>query len=261
MTHAFGWRPELPARDLLFGDARYVRTLAELPDEVDNSGLAHRPENQGRQSSCVGHATGTVFEVCRAKDWGGGDPANAFQASRAFIYYEARRRQGWEHEDGGCYIRDAMDVCVEQGVPIEQSFPYDEHVYDREPPPEVYHQAEHFQVTRRLKLRNTRLVELLTCLADGYAFEGGLTLYESIESVAVALTGRIPLPGWRESVIGGHALAFLGYSRRTEMFKGQNSWSEQWGDNGFFYVPFDYVTDGQLAADFHTIQRIEEPAP
>jgi C1A family cysteine protease len=260
MTHAYGWRPELPDhRDRLFGDHRVVRPLKDLPAKVDLHDLERPIDTQGMQGSCVAQSISANFEMVRAKDFGAGNPGDAFDASRAFIYYEARKRQGWEREDSGCYIRDGVRVCVEQGVPIEFNFPYDPAVYDQAPPAEVYGQARHFQVTEYLRLRNRYVEELLTCLADGYSFVGGLTLYESFESDAVARTGMVPMPKRRERMLGGHAVCFTGYDLKAERFRVRNSWGTGWGDGGYFYLPFNYAESEYLAADFWSLRALEPP--
>ena len=44
------------------------------------------------------------------------------------------------------------------------------------------------------------------CLAAGYPFVFGFTVYESFESEAVAKTGKVPMPGSGEKALGGHAV-------------------------------------------------------
>jgi C1A family cysteine protease len=36
----------------------------------------------------------------------------------------------------------------------------------------------------------------------------------------------------------------------------RNSWGGQWGKNGYFTMPFDYLTDPYLSADFWTIRQV-----
>ena len=49
------------------------------------------------------------------------------------------------------------------------------------------------------------------CLAAGYPFVFGFTVYESFESQAVAKTGDVPMPRPGEQVLGGHAVLAVGY--------------------------------------------------
>ena len=36
-----------------------------------------------------------------------------------------------------------------------------------------------------------------------------------------------------------------------------NSWGTGWGDKGFFTMPYAYLTDEDLSADFWTIRVVE----
>ena len=36
-----------------------------------------------------------------------------------------------------------------------------------------------------------------------------------------------------------------------------NSWGKTWGDHGFFTMPYAYLTDADLAADFWTVRIVE----
>ena len=94
---------------------------------------------------------------------------------------------------------------------------------------------------------------MLTCLAEGYPFVFGFTVYESFESPKVARTGVVDMPGEGEKALGGHAVMAVGYSREDERFLVRNSWGAQWGVEGYFTMPFEYLET--LAADFWTVRR------
>ena len=74
----------------------------------------------------------------------------------------------------------------------------------------------------------------------------------------VAKTGIVPLPTTQEKVLGGHAIVAVGYDDQTQRFKFRNSWGTGWGDQGYGYVPYAYLTDNNLASDFWTIRAIVE---
>jgi C1A family cysteine protease len=91
----------------------------------------------------------------------------------------------------------------------------------------------------------------------------GFTVYNSIHQSST--TRKIPYPYEGEKVVeGGHAIMAVGYddkmSIKNEMCdketKGaliiRNSWSVEWGENGYGFLPFDYVTTG-LAEDWWTL--------
>jgi C1A family cysteine protease len=58
-------------------------------------------------------------------------------------------------------------------------------------------------------------------------------------------------------MIGGHAVLAVGYDDKGARFTCMNSWSVQWGDKGFFYMPYSYLTTPQLAQDLWTVRTVE----
>ena len=96
-----------------------------------------------------------------------------------------------------------------------------------------------------------------TCLASGFPFVFGFTVYESFESDAVAQTGCVPMPGPDESTLGGHAVMAVGYSDASQRFLVRNSWGPSWGIHGYFTIPYAYLSNSDLADDFWTI-RLEQ---
>jgi C1A family cysteine protease len=101
------------------------------------------------------------------------------------------------------------------------------------------------------------ITELKSCLAAGNPFVFGFTVYQSFESATVAQTGVLPMPGKTESVLGGHAVMAAGYDDNKNAFIVRNSWGDAWGQKGYFYMPYDYITSTDLADDFWTITQVE----
>jgi len=64
------------------------------------------------------------------------------------------------------------------------------------------------------------------------------------------------MPGWFESVVGGHAVLAVGYDDPSSRFIVRNSWGAAWGDAGYFYLPYAYLTDPNLADDLWTIRLL-----
>jgi C1A family cysteine protease len=94
------------------------------------------------------------------------------------------------------------------------------------------------------------------CLAAGYPFVFGFTVYESFESQEVAQTGHAPMPATTEQVLGGHAVVAVGYEDANQWFIVRNSWGTGWGMAGYFTLPYTYVTQPRLASDFWTIRLV-----
>lgn len=92
-------------------------------------------------------------------------------------------------------------------------------------------------------------------LATSLPIVFGFTVYESFESQAVAASGVVPMPAPSEKVVGGHAVVLVGYDDVEDRFRVRNSWGTGWGQNGYFEMPYLYVTSGSLASDFWAVQQ------
>jgi C1A family cysteine protease len=54
-------------------------------------------------------------------------------------------------------------------------------------------------------------------------------------------------------MVMGHAVLAIGYDLEKEHLIIRNSWSKVWGDNGYYYMPFSYITSG-YCSDFWVIK-------
>jgi C1A family cysteine protease len=55
-------------------------------------------------------------------------------------------------------------------------------------------------------------------------------------------------------MLGGHAVLAVGYDDNAQRFIVRNSWGRRWGIAGYFTMPYAYLADDNLAADFWTIR-------
>jgi C1A family cysteine protease len=101
------------------------------------------------------------------------------------------------------------------------------------------------------------VVQLKSCLAEGYPFLFGFTVYEGFESDAVEASGVVSMPEPSEAALGGHAVSAVGYDDASQRFLVRNSWSANWGMQGYFTIPYAYLAEPNLAADFWTIRVVK----
>ncbi len=246
----YGWKPDLPdRRDVLYGAVRPVP--ARLPEKVDLRPLCSRVEDQGNLNSCTGNALAGALEFLEKKD-----KLRCVNLSRLFIYYNERVIEHSVQSDDGAYIRDGIKTLVKQGVCHESKWPYIEAKLKAKPDPACYQQAAQHQVVSYARIHTVD--EMRACLAEGFAFVFGFSVYENFESQEVARTGVLSMPGPKERQVGGHAVLGVGYDDEQKRFLVRNSWGPKWGMKGYFTMPYEYLASRDLADDFWTIRRGEQ---
>jgi len=247
----YGWIPDVPdVRDHLFSAP--LPTLLTLPPKSDLRAKCPPVLDQGQLGSCTANAIANahLFDQMKQK------AADTFAPSRLFIYYNERVMEHTVSEDSGAMIRDGIKSISKQGVCPESMWPYVVSKFATKPTAGCYKAAlDHQAVSYQRVLQN--LMQMKGCIASGFPFVVGFAVYESFESDAVARTGTVPLPAPTEAVIGGHAVLAVGYDDAKQRFHMMNSWGAGWGDKGFFTMPYAYLTDEDLSADFWTIRIVE----
>jgi hypothetical protein len=96
-----------------------------------------------------------------------------------------------------------------------------------------------------------------TCLNLGFPFAVGIMIYNSFETNIVAKTGIVPMPTPQDKLLGGHAVLCVGYDDSRKVFIMRNSWGSKWGDKGYFYLPYDYLTSSTLTSDLWCIKMMQ----
>jgi C1A family cysteine protease len=239
------WRPDLPDhRDLLL---QHWKPIFLLPKRIDLRPLCSAVEDQGSLGSCTGNALASALELLDVKRVGQYE-----DLSRLFIYYQARSYINELYNDSGAYIRDAVKSIRKVGAAKEKLWPYVIDKFDDKPSPEAYADAN----GRRFKSywRLNTLSSMLNCLAAGYPFVFGFSVYTKFMSQEVATTGVLDMPIKGEQMEGGHAVLAVGYDKKTQRIIVRNSWGKSWGKEGYFTMPFDYVSDRNLSDDFWTVR-------
>lgn len=247
----YGWNKDLPdGRDFLYAAPSPI--VAALPDKVDLRPKCPPVYDQGELGSCTANAIGAAFEFDEMRQ----GQKDSFTPSRLFIYYNERVIEGTVESDSGAMIRDGVKSVAKQGVCPETQWKYDIGKFKAKPPKKCYEDAMGHQLLTYQRVART-LGQLKGCLAAGFPFVFGFAVYESFESSAVRKTGTVPMPGAREEFLGGHAVLAVGYLERRQRFIVRNSWGGRWGNEGYFTMPYPYLLQESLSADFWTLRVVE----
>lgn len=246
----YGWKPDLPdIRDTYHS----VHLITEnLPSCVDLRATNMPPVyDQGHLGSCTANAIAGALHYDELKQ----SLPNVAAPSRLFIYYNERDMEGNVGTDSGAAIRDGIQSVHTQGYCNETTWPYDITRFTQKPSTACYTEAlQHTTLEyKRVKqdMNNIRAV-----LASGFPVVYGFTVYESFESAETARTGVVSMPHKKESVLGGHAILAVGYDDDKKHVIFRNSWGEGWGDKGYGYMPYDYISNEDLADDFWTVVKV-----
>lgn len=258
MKRVYGWKPDLPDhRDYLYNitgkritilKTTNNRTTLVMPPVVD----------QGELGSCTGNGSAGVCNLLFLNGHVQNKAAvSPVPFSRLFAYYNARRIEGTVNEDSGAQIRDVIKGIVKYGICSEASLPYDISQFTLKPTFSDYREGKKFIAESYERLDNTDIYQLVDCLIKGYPFILGFSVYESFESATVAKTGIVPMPKKSEKLLGGHCVYCIDYDAEKKGFWCVNSWGENWGQKGLFFMPQAYLTNTNLADDFWTIKIIK----
>ena len=240
---------------------------SSFPATIDLRTWCSPIEDQDMLGSCTAHAGVGLVEYFEKRASG-----KYLDASRLFLYKVTRNLLSWTG-DTGAFLRTTMEALVLFGVPPEEYWQYDIINFDKEPSPFLYAFAQNYQTISyyRLDPPATTVAVLLDrikrFLAAGLPSMFGFTVYTSIDQAEK--TGKIPYPVTGEKTLGGHAVVAVGYDDQMKIRHAhqtvqektgapliRNSWGRGWGDEGYGWLPYDYVLKG-LAIDWWSILKNE----
>lgn len=221
---------------------------------VDLRSICPAVYDQGHLGSCTANAICGAYETLQIIQ----KEKAPFVPSRLFVYYNEREKEGHVNEDSGAEICDGIESINKIGVCPETMWTYDISKFTMKPTDDCYTDAKLHHTLAYCKMQNT-LDQLRACLISGYPFVFGFQVYESFESEEVAKTGVMPMPDvTKEKLLGGHAIMCVGYDDNKQQFIIRNSWSDQWGDKGYFYMPYEFITNPDFCSDFWYITLVTD---
>lgn len=236
---------------------------AALPESVDMRKYSPGIYDQGIIGSCVAHSICAAVQLRNnyvngqqysVTHWTVGKKKPVFKPSRLALYWHARMQEGSSsHEDSGSSMHAGLIAMENYKLCDEKYWPYETSQYTREPPMIAYTKANEYSNVKYTKV-SQELDTIRYTLHKGYPIVFGIVAYPTIKSKQMIRDGKVPMPKKNEQYIGGHALLIVGYNDKDKTFTIQNSWGTGWGDNGFGYLPYEYVLSREHAADFWSVE-------
>ena len=281
-TVGTGWLPPLPdLRDFTDAKPEIAEMAKKLgfskggrlkaaPASIDLRNWCSPIENQKSLGSCTAHAAVGVVEYFQRRAFG-----KHIEGSRLFVY-KATRNLMQVTGDTGAWLRNTMGALALCGVPDEKYWPYTDKKpdFDKDPTSFVYAVADNYEAMRYFchdplganVTGNTVLAGVKKYLAAGIPSMFGFWGFPSFDSCDVK--GGIPFPCPGEKAQWGHAIVAVGYDNSKKIKNTQcnktttgallirNSWGTGWGDQGYGWLPYDYVVN-KLAMDFWSLLSME----
>lgn len=222
-------------------------SASELPTKVDLRSKMPPIMDQYSVGSCTACSVSAVFQFC--------DPT--WDPSVLFLYYNTRMLDGTASVDAGTSLSQTVNSIYKFGVCNTDKWPYLIDKWSTKPSLNCYQEGLEHQTISYSHVQQTGL-QMKACLANGFPFVFGFMVYASFESSETARTGIVTIPNPNEQLLGGHAVVCVGYDDSTQMYICRNSWGTNWGDAGYFYMPYAYLeSSSYLASDCWKITQVE----
>lgn len=241
--------------DYIFGDNKFrlLKDVVEEPleetyvphdiavDTVDIRDRFSSIRSQGRIGSCTAFATSSMFEYilnCH-------DSSSLHILSPRFLYYNVceKNSDGTPIDAGSSYYKIMNSLGV-SGICEETLCPYEEN-FANPPSSEAFADGINRLVTKAMNV-NVNPRDIKSALADGYPVGISLRLFDSFKANSMGFIFRPTDEEIKSGDKGWHAMVICGFSEKHKVYIVRNSWGEDFGDNGYCYIPFSYIEDPNL---------------
>jgi hypothetical protein len=237
-----------------------IEGVKDLPSAVDLSPYCPSVRNQGKLFSCVGWAVGygaLSIQYAAANNVTDKKMIDARAFSALYIYNQIKT-----HCKDGAKISDAFQFLVSNGDCLAGDFDFNAEDCDKKPTSDITQKAKGFAIKDFQTL-----------------FGAEATPDERIRATKRALMLRKPVViglkvtqafyqlkkaqyWWADagntSPAGGHALVVVGYDDTRQAFRILNSWGQNWGDEGFIWIKYNYF--GELCKYAYVMSLYNEKA-
>lgn len=213
-----------------------ITVPTDLPASVDLKPDVVEVEDQLQYNSCTANAGCSALELMY------NIKGRVYDLSRFFLYYYVRKL-GNIAGDEGAYPRDIARALRNYGVCREETWLYESYNLNVEPSTEAQTEAVPFKIISYEQLFGNRILQMKSAVAQGIP----VLLTMQVHYEFYYLSGDWKTHDWDSKTTtvntldGYHEVLVIGYDDETQRFLVQNSWGPDWGDGGFFGIPYNKI--------------------
>jgi hypothetical protein len=209
--------------------------------------------DQGQIGSCTGFAGSEAYEITYSYTHGAYPPL----VSPAFLYYEERVNiEGYKiTADPGADMVNIGQALEKYGITSEALMPYPNpaapttKAFKTAPTAAAISYALGYEASTATLLNQGDTAAVKNCLRANIPVYFGFNVYDNtktyqyFENLNTTSYTYDPLTSTGAlakgvSLLGGHANVIIGYNDTLKAFWVENSWSNTWGDAGYYYLPY-----------------------
>lgn len=225
----------------------YIQSITKV---VDMRTICPKIYDQGQEGSCTANAIAANIEIEEIKQGN----KNIFIPSRNFIYYNERFIEGTVNTDSGARISDGVKTINQYGICEETLWPYNTSNFTVKPAEDCYAAAKLRAGTFKVNKLSQNLEQLKQSLINGHPIVFGMVVFQSFEEIGQDGIMKMPQPN--EKICGGHCQLICGFLEDKKVFIVRNSWGDKWGDKGYSYISYDFITNREYCSDFQSISSV-----
>lgn len=203
--------------------------------------------DQGQIGSCTANALCSCFRFLNRK--------KKFEPSRLYTYYIERKYEanGGPISDSGAFVADGCELARKEGICAEYLYPYDVEKVNDDPPEHCKSDAYWHKSGASYAITTDMLNSVRSCICKGEPVMLAFGVYRSFSSMPASAIAPIPNPknyqSYNDTVDpfeGGHEVVIVGYDDCKQLLTIANSWGENWGEKGYFYMPYAFFNNHNL---------------
>lgn len=226
-------------RDFVY---KNIVKIEELPEKYDMTNECSPVRDQGSYGFCYAFSGEGIKEHQEWQEWPNLKPI----FSPLFLARECKAIDGVPETEGS-YLRVVCKVLSKKGICYEKSYPYSMYkgnLQFPEIPQSLYDEANKYKIKSYAQCLS--LQEVKFAIVNQGLVMGGILVTSNFLTPE---NGFVDCP--EGSILGFHAIVVVGYDNnltytykngktRKGFLKCRNSWASDWGDNGYFFLPYDF---------------------